>query len=56
MVLVRIELVKRRRLILKVPLGTQVYEEDNKTLLFDFTKIGEKFTAASGGKEVLNTI
>ena len=37
-------------LILKVPLGTQVYEEDNKTLLFDFTKIGEKFTAASGGK------
>ena len=37
-------------LILKVPLGTQVFEEDNKTLIYDFTKIGEKFIAASGGK------
>jgi len=37
-------------LILKVPLGTQVFEEDNKTLVYDFTKIGEEFVAASGGK------
>ncbi len=37
-------------LILKVPLGTQVYEEDNKTLIFDFIKIGEEFIAATGGK------
>ena len=37
-------------LILKVPLGTQVFEEDNKTLIYDFTKIGEKYVAASGGK------
>ena len=37
-------------LILKVPLGTQVFEEDNKTLIYDFTKIGEKFTAANGGR------
>ena len=37
-------------LILKVPLGTQVFEEDNKTLIYDFTKSGEKFIAASGGK------
>ena len=37
-------------LILKVPIGTQVFEEDNKTLIFDFVKIGEEFTAASGGK------
>ena len=37
-------------LILKVPLGTQVFEEDNKTLIYDFIKIGEKFVAASGGK------
>ena len=37
-------------LILKVPLGTQVFEEDNKTLLYDFTKTGEKFIVASGGK------
>ena len=37
-------------LILKVPLGTQVFEEDNKTLIYDFVKIGEKFIVASGGK------
>ena len=37
-------------LILKVPLGTQVFEEDNKTLIYDFTKIGERFIAASGGR------
>ena len=37
-------------LILKVPLGTQVFEEDNKTLIYDFTKIGEEFVAAAGGK------
>ena len=37
-------------LILKVPLGTQVFEEDNKTLIYDFTKIGEEFVAATGGK------
>jgi len=37
-------------LILKVPLGTQVFEEDNKTLIYDFIKIGEEFIAANGGK------
>ena len=37
-------------LILKVPLGTQVFEEDNKTLIYDFIKIGEEFVAATGGK------
>ena len=37
-------------LILKGPLGTQVFEEDNKTLIFDFIKIGEEFVAAAGGK------
>ena len=37
-------------LILKVPLGTQVFEEDNKTLIYDFTKVNEKFIAAAGGK------
>ena len=36
-------------LILKVPLGTQVFEEDNKTLIYDFTKPEEKFVAATGG-------
>ncbi len=37
-------------LILKVPLGTQVFEEDNKTLIYDFIKIGDEFIAASGGR------
>jgi len=37
-------------LVLKVPLGTQIFEEDNKTLIYDFIKIGEEFIAASGGK------
>lgn len=37
-------------LILKVPLGTQVFEEDNKTLIYDFLKVGDKFVAAVGGK------
>ena len=37
-------------LILKVPLGTQVFEEDNKTLIYDFMKSDEKFVAAAGGK------
>ena len=37
-------------LVLKVPLGTQVFEEDNKTLIYDFIKIGEEFVAANGGR------
>jgi len=37
-------------LFLKVPIGTQVFEEDNKTLIFDFKKEGEKFVVAKGGK------
>ena len=35
---------------LKVPVGTQILEEDNKTLLFDFTKENETFLVANGGK------
>ena len=37
-------------LILKIPLVTQVFEEDNKTLIYDFIKSDEKFVAATGGK------
>ena len=37
-------------LILKVPLGTQVFEEDNKTLLYDFVRVGEEYVVAKGGK------
>jgi len=37
-------------LYLKVPVGTQVFEEDNKTLIFDFNNESEEFVAAAGGK------
>jgi len=37
-------------LILKVPIGTQVFEEDNKTLIYDFKNEKEEFVAANGGK------
>ena len=36
-------------LYLKVPLGTQVFEEDNKTLIYDFKSQKEEFLVASGG-------
>ena len=36
-------------LFLSVPIGTQVFEEDNKTLIFDFKKEKEEFTVAIGG-------
>ncbi len=37
-------------LILKIPVGTQVYEEDDNTLIYDFTKNKEKFVVATGGR------
>ena len=39
-----------KNLILKVPIGTQVFEEDNKTVIFDFKKENEEFVIANGGK------
>jgi len=35
--------------VLKVPIGTQVYEEDGETLLADFTQVGQRITMAKGG-------
>ena len=37
-------------LILRVPVGTQIYAEDKKTLIFDLTKDGEQIQIANGGK------
>ena len=37
-------------LFLKVPVGTQVFEEDNKTLIYDFKNENEEFVVAIGGK------
>ncbi len=38
-----------RDAILKVPVGTQVYEEDGETLLADLTQVGQRATIAKGG-------
>jgi GTP-binding protein len=35
--------------VLKVPVGTQVYEEDGETLLADLTEVGQSVTIAKGG-------
>jgi GTP-binding protein len=35
--------------VLKVPVGTQVYEEDGETLLADLTQVGERVTLMTGG-------
>jgi GTP-binding protein len=36
-------------MILKVPLGTQIYEEDGETLLADLTALGQRVVLAKGG-------
>jgi GTPase len=36
-------------IVLKVPVGTQVFEEDNETLICDLTHIGQRFKLAQGG-------
>ena len=43
-------------LVLKVPVGTQIYEEDNNTLIYDFTKNKEKYLVASGGRGGLGNV
>jgi GTP-binding protein len=35
--------------VLKVPAGTQVYEEDNETLIVDMTTTGQRYRLAAGG-------
>ena len=35
--------------VLKVPIGTQIYEEDGETLLADLTEFGQRATIARGG-------
>jgi GTPase len=35
--------------VLKVPVGTQIYEEDGETLLTDFTEPGQRVVLARGG-------
>ncbi|MGX1344606.1 Obg family GTPase CgtA [Bradyrhizobium japonicum] len=38
-----------KAIVLKVPVGTQIFDEDRETLIHDFTDVGEKFVLAEGG-------
>jgi GTP-binding protein len=36
-------------MVLKVPVGTQVFEDDNETMIADFTEVGQRVTVCKGG-------
>src|SRR6187397_1997711 len=38
-----------KNIVLKVPMGTQIFDEDRETLIHDFDKLGEKFVLSEGG-------
>src|SRR5882762_3109904 len=38
-----------KAVVLKVPVGTQIFDEDRETLIHDFTTLGERFVLAEGG-------
>ncbi|VVT00845.1 GTPase ObgE [Rhizobium sp. EC-SD404] len=40
---------KGGEVVLKVPVGTQIFEEDNETLIVDMTKEGQRYRLAAGG-------
>ena len=43
-------------LFLKVPVGTQIFEEDNNTLIEDLKKENQKFVIARGGKRGMGNV
>ena len=45
-----------KNLILKVPVGTQVFEEDNNTFIEDLIKSEQKIVVANGGKGGLGNV
>ena len=40
---------KGKDVTLRVPVGTQVLDEDNETVLVDFTRVGQIYVMAKGG-------
>lgn len=40
---------KSKDKVLQVPVGTQVFEEDNETMICDMTEVGQRFLLAKGG-------
>ena len=45
-----------KNLILKIPIGTQIFEEDNNTLIEDLTRSEQKIIIANGGKGGLGNV
>ena len=43
-------------LILKIPIGTQIFEEDNNTIIEDLKKSGQKIIVANGGGKGLGNV
>ncbi len=43
-------------LLIKVPVGTQIYEEDNNTLIYDFVRNKERYLVAAGGRGGLGNV
>ena len=43
-------------LVLKVPVGTQIFEEDNNTIVEDLKKAGQKIVIAKGGRKGLGNV
>ena len=43
-------------LVLKVPVGTQIFEEDNNTLIEDLKRAGQKIIIAKGGRKGLGNV
>jgi GTP-binding protein len=40
---------KGKDIVLRVPVGTQIFEDDNETLIADFTHVGQTMVLLSGG-------
>ena len=47
---------KGKDLILKVPVGTQIFEEDNNTLIDDLKKVEQRAVVAKGGQKGLGNV
>ena len=45
-----------KNLVLKIPAGTQVFEEDNNTLIEDLKEVGQKIVVANGGRRGLGNL
>ncbi|MBA4274172.1 MAG: GTPase ObgE [Alphaproteobacteria bacterium] len=43
-------------LVLKVPVGTQIFDEDGESMIADFTQVGERLVIAKGGKGGLGNL